>query len=189
MGNLDGRRFQDIYVIDMATGERRLALKRARWYNGPSPDGKIVPLLRGRQLSRVARWTAGRRATSRWAWPRRSSTPKTTTTSSSRRPAPSAGRRTASRSCSATTGTSGRCRWPAAPASTSPSTAVRTRSAISAAIRTRAAEERDDGIDLSKPQYFAAYGEWTKKAGIARLDPGKPGMRDARLVRRRRSAG
>ena len=40
LGNLDGRRFQDIYVIDMATGTRKLALKRARWYNGPSPDGK-----------------------------------------------------------------------------------------------------------------------------------------------------
>jgi dipeptidyl aminopeptidase/acylaminoacyl peptidase len=32
------------------------------------------------------------------------------------------------------------------------------------------------GIDLSKPQYFRAYGEWTKKAGIARLTPGKPGV-------------
>ena len=53
LGNLDGRRFQDIYVIDMATGARRLALKRARWYNGPSPDGKSLPLLRGRQLSRL----------------------------------------------------------------------------------------------------------------------------------------
>ena len=33
------------------------------------------------------------------------------------------------------------------------------------------------GIDLSKPPYFAAYGEWTKKAGIARLEPGKPGVK------------
>ena len=40
LGNLDGRRFQDVYVIDMTTGERKLALKRARWYNGPSPDGQ-----------------------------------------------------------------------------------------------------------------------------------------------------
>ena len=40
IGNLDGRRFQDVYVIDMTTGARKLALKRARWYNGPSPDGK-----------------------------------------------------------------------------------------------------------------------------------------------------
>ena len=36
--------------------------------------------------------------------------------------------------------------------------------------------ERAQGIDLAKPQYFAAYGEWTKKAGIARLTPGKPGV-------------
>ena len=34
-------------------------------------------------------------------------------------------------------------------------------------------EERADGIDLSKPQFFTAYGEWTKKGGIARLDPGQ----------------
>ena len=27
-------------MIDLATGTRKLALKRARWYNGPSPDGK-----------------------------------------------------------------------------------------------------------------------------------------------------
>jgi dipeptidyl aminopeptidase/acylaminoacyl peptidase len=35
-------------------------------------------------------------------------------------------------------------------------------------------EER--GIDLTKPLYFAAYGEWTKKEGLARVDPGKSGV-------------
>ncbi len=30
----------------------------------------------------------------------------------------------------------------------------------------------DEGIDLSEPVYFNAYGEWTKKAGLARLEPG-----------------
>ena len=34
----------------------------------------------------------------------------------------------------------------------------------------------DKGIDLSKPQYVSMYGEWTKKAGIARLEPGKKGL-------------
>jgi dienelactone hydrolase len=38
-------------------------------------------------------------------------------------------------------------------------------------------EDRDNGIDLSKPQYFRAYGEWTKKGGIARIDPGVPGVK------------
>jgi dipeptidyl aminopeptidase/acylaminoacyl peptidase len=31
------------------------------------------------------------------------------------------------------------------------------------------------GIDLSKPLYVATYGEWTKKEGLSRVDPGKAG--------------
>ncbi|NUQ11506.1 MAG: S9 family peptidase, partial [Gemmatimonadaceae bacterium] len=31
------------------------------------------------------------------------------------------------------------------------------------------------GIDLSKPLYFGTYGEWTKKEGLSRVDPGKAG--------------
>jgi dienelactone hydrolase len=38
-GSLDGRRFQDVYVVDLETGQRRLALSHNRWYFGPSPDG------------------------------------------------------------------------------------------------------------------------------------------------------
>jgi dipeptidyl aminopeptidase/acylaminoacyl peptidase len=37
-------------------------------------------------------------------------------------------------------------------------------------------EERADGIDLTEPQFFTVYGEWTKKGGIGRVDPGKPGI-------------
>jgi dipeptidyl aminopeptidase/acylaminoacyl peptidase len=39
MGNLNGQRFQDVYVIDVGTGDRTMALERARWFNGASPDG------------------------------------------------------------------------------------------------------------------------------------------------------
>ncbi|MDH4257278.1 MAG: prolyl oligopeptidase family serine peptidase [Candidatus Aminicenantes bacterium] len=38
-GNLEGRRYQDVYVIDLKTGDRKLTLKKCRWYFGPSPDG------------------------------------------------------------------------------------------------------------------------------------------------------
>jgi dienelactone hydrolase len=38
-GNLEGRRYRDIYVIDMKTGAKKLALEKCRWYFGPSPDG------------------------------------------------------------------------------------------------------------------------------------------------------
>jgi len=37
--NLDGRRKQDVYVIDMKTGARKLALKECRNYYMPSTDG------------------------------------------------------------------------------------------------------------------------------------------------------
>jgi hypothetical protein len=38
-GNLDGKRFQDIYVFDLKTGEKKLALEKSRWIYTPSPDG------------------------------------------------------------------------------------------------------------------------------------------------------
>ncbi len=37
--NLYGRRHQDIYVINIKTGKRELALEKCRWYFSPSPDG------------------------------------------------------------------------------------------------------------------------------------------------------
>jgi dienelactone hydrolase len=33
----------------------------------------------------------------------------------------------------------------------------------------------EEGIDLTKPVYFGTYGEWTKKEGLARVEPGKVG--------------
>ena len=39
MSNLDGRRYQDVYVINMQTGDRKLALKKARNPGQPSTDG------------------------------------------------------------------------------------------------------------------------------------------------------
>jgi fermentation-respiration switch protein FrsA (DUF1100 family) len=37
--------------------------------------------------------------------------------------------------------------------------------------------DRDEkGIDLKKPMYVRVYGEWTKKSGIGRVEPGKKGL-------------
>jgi hypothetical protein len=50
------------------------------------------------------------------------------------------------------------------------------------------------GVDLSKPLYFGTYGEWTKKEGISRVDPGSrercswPSTRHASTSRRRATA-
>jgi dienelactone hydrolase len=34
-----------------------------------------------------------------------------------------------------------------------------------------------DGIDLSRPLYVGTYGEWTKKEGLSRIDPDAPGAK------------
>jgi len=39
LGNLDGRRYQDVYAVDLKTGARKSILKKARWSYGLSPDG------------------------------------------------------------------------------------------------------------------------------------------------------
>jgi len=39
MGNLDGRRYRDVYAIDMRTGDRELILEEVRWSYDISPDG------------------------------------------------------------------------------------------------------------------------------------------------------
>ena len=44
-------------------------------------------------------------------------------------------------------------------------------------LRRYAFNPREKGIDLSAPLYFATYGEWTKKEGLSRAD-GRGGARD-----------
>ena len=36
-------------------------------------------------------------------------------------------------------------------------------------------DPKEKGIDLAKPMYLQTYGEWTKKEGLARVMPAKPG--------------
>ena len=39
LGSLNGQRYSDVYIVDMKTGARKLALKKARYTFGASPDG------------------------------------------------------------------------------------------------------------------------------------------------------
>jgi dipeptidyl aminopeptidase/acylaminoacyl peptidase len=47
--------------------------------------------------------------------------------------------------------------------------------APAAAATRRGGNGNTQGVDLKKPLYFGTYGEWTKKAGLARVQPGKSG--------------
>ena len=108
-----GRRYEDVYSVDLATGERKLLLKkripsRARSVDRTAQRCSTGATTRsgGCSTSRPARRSASRRA-----FRRCSPTPRTiTTTSCRRRRSRSAGRRTAARCCSPTASTCGRCR-------------------------------------------------------------------------------
>ncbi len=43
-------------------------------------------------------------------------------------------------------------------------------------------DEEEKGFDLKKKNYFRMYGEWTKKSGIASLDPGSNGLKPGATV-------
>ena len=189
MGNLDGRRFQDVYAIDL---DDRRAQARGRSARAGStarhPTANRCSITRTATTSST-RWRPARRATSRRARRSRSSTPKTTTTSSSRRRR-SIGWASDSKSVLLSDN------WDiwqvpvdGGPVREPDGQRPQGRDSLPAPLRARARRRTaTTGIDLSKPQYFRAYGEWTKKAGIARLDPGKPGRADARRGGTRRYA-
>jgi len=172
MSNLDGRQFRDVYTIDVATGERKLALKRNRWVYGPSPDGTkflyyddkhfhVFDMASGQSRN----ITAGVPANFvdieddhnivdppqfPWGW-----------SSDSRHVLLSDG-------------------WdvwqvPAAQGAAVNLTINGTKDALR--YESRLAIDADEkGIDLAKPIYVDVFGEWSKKNGIGRIDPGKPGV-------------
>jgi dipeptidyl aminopeptidase/acylaminoacyl peptidase len=175
MGNLDGRRFQDVYAINMETGERKLAAKRVRWFNGPSPDGEsLLYFEEGNYQVYSMKAGQARNVTLGGA----ASFVNTEDDHNVLKP-PTQVVGWASDSKSVLLGDN----WDIwqVPVEGGPFVnltvngrrdAIRYQNRLSL----EPASARDEGIDLSKPQYFRVYGEWTKKGGIGRLDPGKPGL-------------
>jgi dipeptidyl aminopeptidase/acylaminoacyl peptidase len=176
MGNLSGQRFRDVYAIDMATGERRLAIKRARWYNGVSPDGLSILFYDNGHFHVQSLDTGQSRNITEGAPVSFINVENDTNVVDP--PTQVVGWAKDGRSVLIND------RWDIwrVPVEGGPF--------VNLTVNGRAdglrhqqrfalepADERGEGIDLSKPQYFRVYGEWTKKSGIGRLDPGKTGLR------------
>ena len=165
-------------------GDRRAqarGCKRVRWFNGPSPDGESFLYYEDGNYH-VYSMATGQSATSRRRLP--ISFVDTEDDHNVVKPPTSAvgwASDSTAGAAAATTGTSGRSRSTAAPpvnlTVNGRKDAIRyqRRFALEPPRRPR----RRASICRSR-SIFAAYGEWTKKAGIARLDPGKPGVEDAR---------
>ncbi len=175
LGNLDGRRYQDVYVIDMTTGERKLALKRARWYNGPSPDGQSFLYYEDGNYHVYSMPSGQSRNITQGA-----AASFVDVENDHNVVKPPTGTIGWSKDSAAVLLTDNWDVWqvPVAGGAVVNLTQNGRKDLIryQRRLALEPPQERAQGIDLAKPQYFTAYGEWTKKSGIARLAPGKPGV-------------
>ena len=175
MGNLDGRRFRDVYAVDMETGQRRLAMKRARWVNATSPDGEQVLFYDEGHFHVYSLKTGQTRNITKTA---PVSFINTENDHNILNP-PTAVHGWSSDNKSVLISDN----WDIWQIPVEGGAAVNlTINGKKDQIRYQQRfpleppEDRDKGIDLGTPQYFRAYGEWTKKNGIAKLEPGRTGV-------------
>ncbi len=175
MGNMDGRRFRDVYVVNPSTGERKLALKRARWYNGTSPDGESL-LYYDEGNFHVYSTKTGQTKNITLGAP----TSFINTESDVNVVNPPTQPMGWTKDSKSVLINDNWDIWQVPVDGGKPINLTVNGKKDQIRYRGRIAleppQDRDEGIDLSKPQFFTVYGEWTKKGGIGRLDPGKPGL-------------
>lgn len=172
-GNLDGRRYADVYAIDLQTGERKLALKKSRWSYPASPAG-----------THFLYYEDGHFYTYDFATGQSLNITKDVPTSFintesdvniMKPPTPTAGWSKDGKFVFLSDN------WDIwqVPVSGGSATNV-TGDGRTEQVRYRGLTSLDPdlrGLDLSKPIYLSAYGEWTKKAGIGVIEPGGPGVK------------
>ncbi len=172
-GNLDGKRFEDLYAVNPVTGERKLALKKGRWVMTASPDGTHLlyyddgafytfDLGTGRSYNITEKLDSVFYNTED---DHNVSKPPT-------RPVGWA------KDSSAVLLSDGWDIWKASVHGGAGVNLTVNGKREKIRYRTRFQLDADEkGIDLSQPMYVGVYGEWTKKGGIGVIEPGKASVR------------
>jgi len=170
--NLTGQRFEDIYVIDPKTGNRKLALKKNRYFFGPSPTGTDFLYYDDGQFY-AYNMASGQAVNLTKAAP--------TSFIDADNDHPVRNPPTTPIGWS-TDGTSalisdGWDIW-RLPISGKPVNLTANGRRDKIRYETRFSLDPDEkGINLAKPIYFNVYGEWTKKGGIAVIDAAQPSVK------------
>jgi acetyl esterase/lipase len=170
-GSLDGREFEDVYAIDLRTGARTLALKKSRWSYDVSPDGaRLLYYEDGHYFAYDLASGQSRNLTLNVP----ASFVNTENDQNIVKPPVRPFGWTSDGLAVLLYDNWDVWKVPVGEGPAVNLTLDGRRDGVR--YRRRYTLDRDEkGADLSKPQYFEIYGEWTKRAGIARLDPGKPG--------------
>lgn len=170
MGNLDGRRYQDIYVVDMKTGARKLAVKKNRWAFSASPDGtQFLYYDDGHYFSYDLAKGESVNLTAKVPTVFYNEEDDHNIVKPPRFPM---GWTKEGKSVLLYDG------WDIWNVPVRGQAVNLTVNGKKDGIRYRnryALDPDEKGIDLTAPVYIGAYGEWTKKAGIGRIEQGRPG--------------
>ncbi|MFO0815832.1 MAG: prolyl oligopeptidase family serine peptidase [Gemmatales bacterium] len=170
MGNLDGRRYTDIYVINLATGERKKALTKARYVYGPSPAGTHFLyydaghfFAHDMATGKAANLTAGINTTN--------FVNEEDDHNVEKPPQSTLGWTRDGTQVFLSDG------WDIWTVNVDGSggknlTSNGRKDQIRYQGITQYEPEPKPGYDLTKPLYVTMYGEWTKKSGVGRIDPG-----------------
>ncbi len=167
-GSLNGQRFADIYAIDLKTGEKKMLLEKSRYYYGPSPDGgKIAYYDDGhyfiKDLSSGEERNVTKAITSTVFWDQEDD---------HNVPKPPARFLGWSKDSNAILLSDNWDLW-AAHWSGKPVNLTVNGKKDKIRYRNRfRLDPEEKGIDLQAALYVSSYGEWTKKSGVSRIDPG-----------------
>jgi acetyl esterase/lipase len=172
MSNLDGRHYEDVYTFNLQTGERKLALKKARWVEEASPTG-----------TQFAYYDDGQYFTYNMASGKSTNITKSVPTSFIdtqddhnvvKPPTQFFGW---SKDGKFVLISDNWDIWQvAADGSSATNLTVNGRKEQIRYQPPFILNPDDHGFDLTKPLYLGAYGEWTKKSGLGIIQPGKPGF-------------
>ncbi|WP_020469464.1 S9 family peptidase [Zavarzinella formosa] len=172
MSTLDGKDFEDVYVTNLTTGERKKALTKTRFVFGVSTDGTHLAYnedghFKSLELATLKSYVMDEKAPKPFV---NTEDDHNVDKMPTRFIGWSADGKFALVSDN----------WDIWQLAVHGETAVNlTVDGQTKGIRYRdrvALDPEEKGIDLTKPQLLSMYGEWTKKSGYGRLEAGKPGV-------------
>lgn len=173
VGNLDGRRYRDIYVVNLKSGKRLMAIKGCRWYFGASHEG-----------THFLYYKDGHFYTYDMVNNRSHNITRQVPTSFVNQESDVNVKKPPVRPFGWIKGGKSVLLYDNWDVWRVP---VHGGKGINLTVKGKKEQIRfrqrfildpeEKGINLSDAVYFFAYGEWTKKSGIARIDKGKPGVR------------
>ena len=171
LSSVDGRRYVDVYITDLKTGQRDKVLEKLRWYYGTSPDAKFLLYYKDShfftyEVATGRHYNITKNAPVSFVDTEDDHNVKN-------RPVRPQGWLKGDRGVLLSDNWD---LWKVDPKGGKAVNLTLDGKTKNIRYQRRFRLDRDeDGIDFSTPQYFRIYGEFDKKGGIARIDKGKPG--------------